>query len=212
MRMRQGQARLLDFKGVKRDDIDIENARAPAPFLGAVATKHRLDAERTIKEGAPRQRGFDHDRKIDERRLVGHAPWRRTIVRGTSNELNLAAIAQCSDRASKRRSHIPQIAAEPEQRLRHGASTLACASHCNTRPRQGDAAHAFASIAAMTRSACTVAATSWARMIVAPRATARIWAAIDPPSRRAGGAGTTVLMRRLREAPKIGRASCRERV
>src|SRR5258708_34851283 len=174
----------------------MENGRGPAPLRGGVATKHRLDAERTIKEGARRQRGFDHDRNIDERRLVGHAPWRRTIVRGTSNELNLAAIAQCSARASKRRSHIPQIAAEPEQRLRHGASTLACTSHCNTRPRQGDAAHAFASIAAMTRSACTVAATSWARMIVAPPPTARIWAPTDPPSRWSGAAGTTALLRR----------------
>src|SRR5262249_3075478 len=37
--------------------------------------------------------------------------------------------------------------------------------------------------AAATRNACAVSATSWVRMIVAPPATARRWAAIDPPSR-----------------------------
>src|SRR6266446_4956966 len=208
MRMRQGQAGLLDFNGVKRDDVDIENARAPAPFLGAVATKHRLDGERPVEEGARRQRGFDHDREIDERRLVGHAPWRRTIVRGTSDELNRPAIAQRGDGTTERRSHIPQIAAEHEERLRHGASATACKQEPNTQVGEDDGAHAFASIAAMTRSACTVAATSWARMIVAPRSAARIWAASDPPSRWSGAAGTTALMRRLREAPtRSGRSN-----
>src|SRR6516165_2258598 len=43
--------------------------------------------------------------------------------------------------------------------------------------------HRALPMAAATRSACTVSATSWVRMIAAPPATARRWAAIDPPSR-----------------------------
>src|SRR5215510_9582988 len=56
-------------------------------------------------------------------------------------------------------------------------------------------------IAAVTRSACTVSATSWTRTIVAPLRTARRCAAIEPPSRWSGDDGTTVLMKRLRDAP-----------
>src|SRR5262249_20817424 len=201
MRMRQGEAGLVDFKFAERNDIDIENARPPAPFLGTVATKHRLDGERAVEQGAWRQGGFDDDRDIDERRLVGHAPGRRAVVRGAGNEFHLAAIAQCRNGASERRSHIPHIATEPEECLRHSASTLACTGERNTCIGDNDAGHAVAPIAVMTRRACTVAATSWARMIVAPCSIARIWAASDPPSRWSGGVGTTALMRRLREAP-----------
>src|SRR5262245_20166313 len=52
------------------------------------------------------------------------------------------------------------------------------------KPRDEDGiGHRALSMAAATRSACTVSATSWVRMIAAPPATARTWAAIDPPSR-----------------------------
>src|SRR6516164_282823 len=61
--------------------------------------------------------------------------------------------------------------------------------------------HRALRIAPTTRSACTVSATSWVRMIAAPPKTARTWAAIDPPSRWSGGAGETLSMKRLREAP-----------
>ena len=43
--------------------------------------------------------------------------------------------------------------------------------------------HRLSSIAAATRSACTVSATSWVRMIRAPRLAAMRCAAIEPPSR-----------------------------
>src|SRR6516165_8587078 len=66
--------------------------------------------------------------------------------------------------------------------------------------------HRFSSIAVARRSACTVSATSCARMMPAPRWTAIRCAAIDPPRRSSGSAGPTVAMKRLREAPtRIGR-------
>src|SRR5438105_2337917 len=61
--------------------------------------------------------------------------------------------------------------------------------------------HWAASIAAPTRSACTVSATSWARTIAAPFWIASRWAAIEPPIRSSGPDGVTLLMKRLREAP-----------
>src|SRR6516164_4749978 len=61
--------------------------------------------------------------------------------------------------------------------------------------------HRTASIAALTRSAWTVSATSCARTIAAPALTASRCAAIDPPMRSSGGEGVTELMKRLREAP-----------
>src|SRR6516165_9989642 len=63
--------------------------------------------------------------------------------------------------------------------------------------------HRALRMAASTRNACTVSATSWVRMIAAPLATASRCAAIDPPRRRSGGAGETLSMKRLREAPTM---------
>src|SRR5690606_38641939 len=56
-------------------------------------------------------------------------------------------------------------------------------------------------IASATRSACTVSATSWTRTISAPARTASTLPAIEPPSRRSGGAGDTVSINRFRERP-----------
>src|SRR5262245_53380493 len=61
--------------------------------------------------------------------------------------------------------------------------------------------HRAASIAALTRKACTVSATSWARTIAAPFCTASRWAEIEPPMRPSGDDGVMVLMKRLRDAP-----------
>src|SRR6185437_3717023 len=61
--------------------------------------------------------------------------------------------------------------------------------------------HALSSIARATRSACTVSATSWVRMIRAPPLTAIRCAAIEPPIRCCGSDGPTELMKRLRDAP-----------
>src|SRR5260370_38790171 len=71
-------------------------------------------------------------------------------------------------------------------------------------------AHRLSEIAAATRSACTVSATSWLRMIFAPFWAAIKWAAIEPPRRCCGSDGETVLMKRLREAPtRMGRPKVR---
>src|SRR6185295_5668272 len=61
--------------------------------------------------------------------------------------------------------------------------------------------HRAPRMAAAMRSACTVSGTSWVRMIAAPPAAARRWAAIDPPRRWSGEAGETLSMQRLRDAP-----------
>src|SRR5439155_13486333 len=61
--------------------------------------------------------------------------------------------------------------------------------------------HSCSLIAAATRSACTVSATSCVRMIRAPACAAMRCAAIEPPRRWLGSDGVTVLMNRLREAP-----------
>src|SRR6185437_1870835 len=62
-------------------------------------------------------------------------------------------------------------------------------------------AHRLSSIAAATRSACTVSATSWVRMIRAPRCAASRCAAIEPPRRWCGSDGEITPMKRLRDAP-----------
>src|SRR4051812_16382633 len=61
--------------------------------------------------------------------------------------------------------------------------------------------HCAPRMAAAMRNACTVSGTSWVRMIAAPPAAARRWAAIDPPRRWSGEAGETLSMKRLRDAP-----------
>src|SRR4051794_37399524 len=62
-------------------------------------------------------------------------------------------------------------------------------------------AHECPRIAAATLSACAVSATSCTRMIAAPLSADSTCAAIEPPSRRSGGAGESLSMKRLREAP-----------
>src|SRR6266545_2386457 len=62
-------------------------------------------------------------------------------------------------------------------------------------------AHRASRIAAVTRNACMVSATSCVRTMAAPFSTAQRWLAIEPPTRWSGGAGDTVSMKRLREAP-----------
>src|SRR4051812_17120236 len=70
--------------------------------------------------------------------------------------------------------------------------------------------HRLSQIAVASRSACTVSATSWLRIIFAPFCAAIKWAAIEPPSRCCGSDGETVLMKRLREAPtRMGRPNAR---
>src|SRR5258708_7587974 len=70
--------------------------------------------------------------------------------------------------------------------------------------------HLKSSIAAATLSACTVSDTSWVRMIRAPALAAKRCAAIEPPRRRSGSEGVTVLMNFLREAPtRSGRPKLR---
>src|SRR5262249_31348860 len=61
--------------------------------------------------------------------------------------------------------------------------------------------HRWSSIAAMTLSACTVSATSWVRMICAPRRAASTCADIEPPRRCCGSEGTIAAMKLLRDAP-----------
>src|SRR3954466_11042945 len=61
--------------------------------------------------------------------------------------------------------------------------------------------HRAPRMAAAMHSARTVSGTSWVRMIAAPPAAARTWAAIDPPRRWWGEAGETLSMKRLRDAP-----------
>src|SRR5207249_1747191 len=62
-------------------------------------------------------------------------------------------------------------------------------------------AHRASRMAAATRKACSVSATSCVRTIAAPFSNASKCAAIDPASRRSGGAGEIASMKRLREAP-----------
>src|SRR5262245_31628400 len=70
--------------------------------------------------------------------------------------------------------------------------------------------HCFSPMAAATRSACTVSATSWARMILAPFCAAITCAAIEPPRRCCGSEGVTLEMKRFREAPtSIGSPNAR---
>ena len=90
-------------------------------------------------------------------------------------------------------------------------SDLRSQSHLDSFARYDDALdedgvrHRRSSIAAATRSACTVSATSWVRMIRAPPFAAIRCAAIEPPSRCCGSDGVTLEMKRLREAPtRIG--------
>src|SRR6185369_6693749 len=61
--------------------------------------------------------------------------------------------------------------------------------------------HVRLPMAAAIFSACTVSATSWVRMMLAPCCTAKRCAAMEPPSRCGGSEGVTAAMKLLRDAP-----------
>ena len=102
------------------DQVDIERARTPALLARAVAPEL---ASRPSGRGpaAPAAKAsvVGDDRAIDERRLVGDAPGRRAVVGRARDELDGRSVAQRRDGAVERFAHIPDIAAERDQRFSH---------------------------------------------------------------------------------------------
>src|SRR5438309_1108357 len=122
--------------------------------------------------------GLDLDAGIDEARLLFVAPGRRGIVGRACQQRRLRHAADIGDRLRKCRANVADIAAKRDQNASHSMEGMYHESGDEDR-----VGHRFSSIAAATRNACTVSATSWVRMIRAPPLAAITCAAIEPPRR-----------------------------
>jgi len=111
-------------------------------LLRAVAPERSLDIECTFKQGPRRQRGFDCDHAINEGRLIGHAPGRRTVIGGARDQLHLCAVRKPPHGIVERRPHIADIAAKTDQRLSHVLAPLDCIHQAECLHGLGDVMHA----------------------------------------------------------------------
>src|SRR5215475_2782329 len=118
--MRQREVRLPQNEIIVSDEVDIERTRAPAAFLGALASERALDRLRPSQKRSGRQGGFDRDAEIDERWLVFDPPRRGAVVRGAGEKAHIFAVAKRGDRTIERLAHVSNIAAERDERFSHG--------------------------------------------------------------------------------------------
>ena len=66
-----------------------------------------------------RQRCRDGDDGVDEGRLIGHAPGRRPVIRGTGHEPHGTIPAQSGDGPIEGRAHVADIAAQRDKGFGH---------------------------------------------------------------------------------------------
>src|SRR4051794_32813529 len=118
-RVREYEVRLVQRHVTVGEQVDVDRPRTPALFARAVAAKRTLDCERTLKQGAGRQRGLDRNRAIDEWRLICDAPRRRAVVGGAGDQLHVRAVSEAVHRLVQCRANVADIAAEADERLRH---------------------------------------------------------------------------------------------
>src|SRR6266700_7428318 len=80
-RMRQRQRPLVELDIVIGDEIEVEGARAPAPFMRAVAAELLLDLVQREQQRMGIEAGLDYNAGIDEVRLLFVTPGRRGVIR-----------------------------------------------------------------------------------------------------------------------------------
>src|SRR5260370_19515361 len=75
------------------DEVDVDLARPPPPFLGTLAPErplHRLSASQKRARGQARLNG---DARVDEHRLIFDAPRQATIIRRAGHQAHLSTTA-----------------------------------------------------------------------------------------------------------------------
>ena len=115
MRVRQRQIGFVQHNVVIGENIDVDRARSPAPFLPPIAAQRPFDALYAYKQCVRIEQGRYDDRRIDKRRLVRNAPRRRAIIRRARDKAHGAIGAQHCNGALERGADVAEIAAQREQ-------------------------------------------------------------------------------------------------
>src|SRR5262249_571593 len=124
-RVRQRQIRLIQYEVVVDKNSDIGGAGAVALFMNAVAPEselHFLCARQQLTWAECRR---NHDREVDEMRLILEAPWWRSVVGRASYQTHVLFVAEQSDCAIENSATVSNIATQRHQRFRHGGSSQA---------------------------------------------------------------------------------------
>ena len=140
---------------------------------------------------ARRQLGIDRDGQVDERRLVGHAPGRRAVMRrGVASSVTSLPSRTARPPRSSVAAHVADIAAETEQRVQPCAALPDCGHDAQRLHGLGHVVHAH-----------DVGAVEHGHHVAGDRAA----------ERSPGLDGDTASMKRLRDSPiRIGRPKHRQ--
>src|SRR4029078_5198373 len=124
-RVRQRQIRLIPSEVVIGKDVDVGGAGAIAFFMGAVAAEPELYLLRACQQFTWAECCFNHNREIDEMRLIFESPRWGSVVGRTSHQTHFFSVAEQHDGAVENSAAVSDIATERHQRFRHGGFSQA---------------------------------------------------------------------------------------
>src|SRR5215471_11940288 len=113
--MWQGQFPRSQRDIVVVDQVEIERARTPAPFLATIATVFLLDLVQDGEERVRRKVGPDLDTGIDKPGLPLASPWRGGIIGRARQQTRLRQPAYVRDRVFESCADVADIAAQCDQ-------------------------------------------------------------------------------------------------
>src|SRR5271169_1905727 len=117
--MRQRQFGLVDRYIVIGDQVEVEGAWTPAPFVCAITAELVLDLVQGEQQRVRIEAGFDLDTGIDEVRLLRLTPGRGGIIRRARRERRLRHAADIGDRLFECGANVADIAAKRDQNVSH---------------------------------------------------------------------------------------------
>src|SRR6516165_3094223 len=118
-RMRQRELRRVHAEIVVSEEIDVDRARSPSTFTGALTAQRPLDGLRPAEELVRGEVRFHRNAKVYKRVLILDTPGRSAVVRGAGKQANIAGLAQQCDCAVEGTAGIADVAAQPQERLSH---------------------------------------------------------------------------------------------
>ena len=112
-RVRDFQPALVNLAVAEHQYVDIDQPRAPPLLAHALQCAFGFEAE--VEQAAWRQAGRDFGRRVEEVRLVGLAPGRRTVERGDGDDPCLGVGIQHAQRRAHRVGRVAEITAKAEK-------------------------------------------------------------------------------------------------
>jgi len=121
-RVRDGEARLVDFLVAVEEQVEVERARAVLAG-SADATEALLGREEPAEELARAERRLELGGAVEEERLRADADGLGLAQRGDGDDLDPLLLGERRERSANRRLTIAEIRAKADVDNRHGCVT-----------------------------------------------------------------------------------------